>query len=1470
MTRRPSDAVRRTLVVGGTARYDHHAELPGVHADLDAISDVFGTLGYEAGHRLLDETCAGFRAGLSDWADAEDRAEDALVLYYSGHGDRDHERHYLLCRDSRDDRLAGTALATEDVVRIVCESGIRRLLLIIDTCYAGQGGVDAARSLATDLGARLSTTPAVDEQRIIAFSVITAARPHELAEDGAFTRALRTAINDPDLGGHRQPKLYLEQVVDRVNEILAEHSPYQHATWGTLPSGEGFSFIPNPRYAGDIPDEGMDLAEQRTWVSVEGRRRREELRTHFGPRGRGTDAFTGATGSYFTGRSAALAELIDWLDGQSPELGRCAVLTGRGGVGKSSLLGRLVLLADPLLREALPDVTRDTKHPRQQVHAAVHARHKLLEDVTAGIADAAGVAETDPDRLIAALRGRTEPLVLVVDALDEAGTAGGDVEPHRIAASLLDPLSRLPCVRLLVGTRPHGRDALSAGFACLDLEEPRWTAEQDIVNYARRLLLTPDGPGSVGIYTEATAEPVARAVSARAAHNYLIARLIARPLAHRAQPVDTDLPDWDAQLPELSTTPNGSAGPAFRWALHEQLHSREARGRALLTALAYAEGAGLPAGEVWRATAAAFTGDEVTSQDIRWILGSASAHIVEGQDIGPDGEARSVYRLYHESYAEELRSAGGPDAGGRIATALLSTVPVVPGTRTRVWPEADPYVRTHLSSHAAGSPLIDELALDPMYLLVAEPSALHRALRHVRGSEAEAARAAYERCAPLLREIDLPARAAQLRLSAVQSGAHVLAEAVRLRFPDLPWDTLWADVPESPYPFRAIGAFSAPLWDTEVLDISGTKALATAQYPDRLELWDIDTGTRLGQLPPPASPDVLALEACQETRAPWLLAHSGHGAEWDSTVEVFDTRTRRRVGPPVETQASHCALAEIGGTCVVGLLATDGSVQLIDAHTGSVLARLTSRMRTSGTERWERGSAHVLLYGLRHPQSLAMGVTNGRLVVAAAVGVAPTGRLRGHAEIATWSVDPGQDWRVHDAQRYRLAGSRVAALAVRQGHVLVSSDMWPRITGPAQKVLRQGKVTEWLFRRGSGPTALVTTDRGAYRVHAGFSGVAVTDAQGRTTNQIRSEIVSEVSSFVQLAAIPSGSSSADLLAWRMDGSSVQVRDLPLVADEGTAENRSDDVPASRAGLVVGQFSGNAVLARSNSFDPLCLLDPESGRVTSEVGRGSLGGLKFCGSPETPIVAYQWLRRWRALHWVRVYEGDSHRRVRLRGGFLKPVTEMRTTSCAGMPLLVGVSAHRLTAWDIDGMRQGSLPVSHCSSLRSVSTDEKALLSVVDQGEQVIRVFELPDFVECGRVRFGSAGSPNIRLGRDRHYSYAHALGVWDEVPVLGYADLAGRVHVASVFDSSLEWRWQLPQVQQITHLALTTVEGRGAAIVCASDGTVTLVEAISGHTLCQAHLGAMIRTITVIDEEAVGLTTEGGLFCLRLTPRPRTM
>ncbi|KIX78495.1 hypothetical protein SF23_06285 [Streptomyces sp. MBRL 10] len=211
-----------------------------------------------------------------EWTGQTDRTDHALVIYYTGHGDFDHNRHYLLFTDSRTGKLTATALATDDLIGITAENGVRRLLLIIDTCSAGQGGADLVREHVERIQAKINGSRQADPVDISELSVIVAARACEPATDGAFAKAFATAIDDLLLAGNRQTRLYLPELVGRINTLLGGS---QHAVYGT-PYGEGVAFFPNPRYIPDLPaqdEPGMDLAEQRTWLSPEGRRRRAEL-----------------------------------------------------------------------------------------------------------------------------------------------------------------------------------------------------------------------------------------------------------------------------------------------------------------------------------------------------------------------------------------------------------------------------------------------------------------------------------------------------------------------------------------------------------------------------------------------------------------------------------------------------------------------------------------------------------------------------------------------------------------------------------------------------------------------------------------------------------------------------------------------------------------------------------------------------------------------------------------------------------------------------------------------------------------------------------------------------------------------------------------------------------------------------------------------------------------------------------------
>ena len=144
----PADASRRFLVVAGTEHYDSGEELASVPEDLRKIAGFFGGLGYreELPEVRLDPSSSVLRRALSEWLNGSDRqASDTAVIYYSGHGDTQASFFYLLTADSKENRYADTAVRADFVLEALGEiPKVRRLLLILDACYAGQGAFDAA------------------------------------------------------------------------------------------------------------------------------------------------------------------------------------------------------------------------------------------------------------------------------------------------------------------------------------------------------------------------------------------------------------------------------------------------------------------------------------------------------------------------------------------------------------------------------------------------------------------------------------------------------------------------------------------------------------------------------------------------------------------------------------------------------------------------------------------------------------------------------------------------------------------------------------------------------------------------------------------------------------------------------------------------------------------------------------------------------------------------------------------------------------------------------------------------------------------------------------------------------------------------------------------------------------------------------------------------------------------------------
>nr|WP_254552261.1 caspase family protein [Kitasatospora sp. MMS16-BH015] len=708
--------------------------------------------------------------GLGDYASAEDirqklrhwstdaalRAEDVLVVYFAGHGRvTEQDQHHLLCWDSRPEDPAATALATEDLVRILCQGELRQMLVVLDTCATGAAGSAAARLALRSVAYRRTDAASAG------LRFLSATRHQAAAADRTFVAAFaEAAAVTAARTGQRQQYLDLTELVEAVNQRFDQDDLGRRAE---LASGlvTGLApFLPNSGYREELPPVGTDLEVQRRAAG-------RDLTEHFGPRARGVE-FESEQGLYFSGRIRVLTELSAWLTAPEDD-GQGRVVTGSPGCGKSAVLGRIVALSDGRYRTRLAAAGEalDSLVPAGCVTAAVHARHKRLEELVERIADALEVTVDGTAALLQELtrRGRRgQPVIVVVDAVDEAGSdtaadAGGHGEPRRITRELLRPMAEIPGVRLLVGTRQELVAPLGPTFHCLDLDRPGYRAEdQDVADYVTRVLLAAEEPEVRTPYRDrpGLTRLVAHEVAHRASGVYLYARTTARTLRSDRTAVDVSRPDWADRLPS-------EIGEAFDDYL-SRFGPDEPRVRRMLLALAFSEGKGLPRGVVWTRLSSELSGLACTEEDVSWVLDVAEAYIAEVVD----DDRRSAYRLYHKALAEHLRGTakqGAEEIQQSVVEALCSLVPR-PADRPD-WFGAPPYVRQHLATHAGAAGTLAELVEDPGFLLASEPLTLLRAFGSLDGDEARRIRTAYEQVAHRLTpDRPLGDRAADLQLSA--------------------------------------------------------------------------------------------------------------------------------------------------------------------------------------------------------------------------------------------------------------------------------------------------------------------------------------------------------------------------------------------------------------------------------------------------------------------------------------------------------------------------------------------------------------------------------------------------------------------------------------------------------------------------------------------------------------------------------
>ncbi|WP_081736260.1 caspase family protein [Amycolatopsis orientalis] len=826
------DQPRRYLIATAVAQYPKAPQWdrPGLVQARDEIIRLFtDELGYQHVSTLgLNPTKDQLTMLLRAFCRDEAREPDDLVAVYIGsHGEvlEDTREHALLTTDVDPDDV-DDALPTAELARkMLLKTRVRRVLLMLDTCYAGQGGSELTAVAITKM------TRSWGDDDGSGLAVITSAQPCEQAKTGAFPLLLRDAIRGLPIAGYNPATLPLDSIVKAMNTSASKpgHQTIGHSVASL--TGEVPPFLPNPRHHPRMTE--VDLAIQHaSEFEVQAERRDTEFRTRLLVRAMGGSS-RGSDGWWFAGRHTALLDITAWLHHPDPER-PLQVVTGNPGSGKTAVLGLIAALTHPQRRATVPLHTLGLPGAAVPepgtVHVAIYAQSLSTDQVLAGIAAAVHSHASTPGQLIEALNGRDTPLTVLVDALDEAA------DPDHLTRRLLRPLvdHAQGQLRLLVGTRDFLLDRLGLDREdSIDLDADRYADLGALTAYAARGLLeaSPDSP-----YLD-TPPPIIRAVAdavaAAANPSFLVARITSATLAAQHQAVDPADSAWRRSLP---TYP----GEAMHRDLESRLGTNAAKARDLLRPLAFAEGQGLPWEDIWAAVATKASGAAYTDDDLLWLRRHAGSYVVEATEFG-----RSTYRLYHQALADYLRNdITSPNMHRAVAEALHERVPRTLDSR-RDWSHAHPYILRHLATHAKYAGLLDDLITDTDYLVHADPSSLLLALLHTATNNGATIAAIYRCSADIHRNLPASRRRQILAVDAARFQATRLQRdlSTTLTFPPL-WATGHQTNPSLLTTFTghsgAVGAVACG-------DLNGRLVSVTVgnEGDGRLRVWDCISGAEM-------------------------------------------------------------------------------------------------------------------------------------------------------------------------------------------------------------------------------------------------------------------------------------------------------------------------------------------------------------------------------------------------------------------------------------------------------------------------------------------------------------------------------------------------------------------------------------------------------------------------------------------------
>ncbi|WP_196222582.1 WD40 repeat domain-containing protein, partial [Micromonospora sp. CP22] len=557
-------------------------------------------------------------------------------------------------------------------------------------------------------------------------------------------------------------------------------------------------------------------------------------------------------------------ELISRIDERITTTDRgYVVVRGEAGVGKSALAAHLVWTRPCAYHfTGLDGGARNPVEARKSLAAQLIGAWRLAQRFTPG--DVFPAAAERPDWLAkvirAAIAARNEqyppaerrPIVLVVDGLDEA-----EPDPPGMGTGIplgLPTPDALPAGAYIIATSRYGiplvalRDPLRVGWSQIDVQ-----GADNLVDMAAYLQSATNGPGSDPALTRAlrdhgvTAETFTTTLLNRCQGVWIYLRYVLDEIRAGLRP-----PNDVACLPDRLR--GYYEQHVQRWSEHpawEPLH---------LPALAVL--AALRRRVTIEELASALQQPGVAGELTKWLDGPARAFL----DVTTSMGYVRHYQVRHQSLRDlfnapattyddrepldaglsERLHAAWTTAHRAIANWLIPLRSSTTGRRD--WASVDHYTRLQLASHAAAGKVLDDLVLDPGFLLSFPPGQIlwhrhtltHR--QHITAAAALESAANSEWSNRTESE-----RAWWLQVWARKTGSTHLADTLTCDHPDWPWhvhSAVWSGTTArilTGHTGAVVTVAALPGPDGQYRIVSGSS--------DRtIRIWDPDSGSLLAEL----------------------------------------------------------------------------------------------------------------------------------------------------------------------------------------------------------------------------------------------------------------------------------------------------------------------------------------------------------------------------------------------------------------------------------------------------------------------------------------------------------------------------------------------------------------------------------------------------------------------------------------------